>query len=306
MGKYILSRLIDSVFIALGVSVIVFMLTHLTGDPARLMLPLDASEAQVQALRERLGLNDPLPVQYVRFLSGAVRGDFGMSLRSSQPALQLVFDRMPATFQLAVGAMIFSIVVGGIAGLVSATKRGTWVDTIMMLIALIGQAVPVFWLAMMLILVVAVEWRLLPTSGIGTPAHLVLPILTLGAYSSATIARLLRASLLGILTNDYIRTARSKGLGDRLVLYRHALRNAMIPVVTVVGLQFGALLGGAVITETIFAWPGVGRLAIQSIYVRDFPVVQAAVFVIAVGFVLINLLVDITYAFLDPRIRLTR
>ena len=306
MGKYILSRLIDSVFIALGVSVIVFMLTHLTGDPARLMLPLDASEAQVQALRERLGLNDPLPVQYVRFLSGAVRGDFGMSLRSSQPALQLVFDRMPATFQLAVGAMIFSIVVGGIAGLVSATKRGTWVDTIMMLIALIGQAVPVFWLAMMLILVVAVEWRLLPTSGIGTPAHLVLPILTLGAYSSATIARLLRASLLGILTNDYIRTARSKGLSDRLVLYRHALRNAMIPVVTVVGLQFGALLGGAVITETIFAWPGVGRLAIQSIYVRDFPVVQAAVFVIAVGFVAINLLVDITYAFLDPRIRLTR
>jgi peptide/nickel transport system permease protein len=306
MGTYILARVVDSVFIAIGVSVMVFMLTHLTGDPARLMLPLDATEAQVQAFRDRLGLNDPLPIQYARFLAGAVQGDFGTSLRSSQPALRLVLDRLPATFQLAVGALIFSVVVGGIAGLVSATKRGSWIDTISMLTALIGQAVPVFWLAMMLILVVAVDWRLLPTSGTGTPAHLVLPILTLGAYSSATIARLLRASLLSVLSNDYIRTARSKGLSDRLVLYRHALRNALIPVVTIVGLQFGTLLGGAVITETIFAWPGVGRLAIQSIYVRDYPVVQAVVFSVSIGFVLINLLVDITYAYLDPRIRLTR
>jgi ABC-type dipeptide/oligopeptide/nickel transport system permease component len=306
MGRYILSRLVDTVVTVLGVSVIVFMLTQLTGDPARLMLPADAREAQVQELRDRLGLNDPLPIQYVRFLSGALRGDFGISLRSSQPALQLVFDRMPATLLLAVGSLIFSVILGGIAGLVSATKRGTWLDTAMMLLALIGQAVPVFWLAMMLILVVAVQWRLAPTSGIGTPAHAILPIVTLGAYSSASIARLLRASLLSVLANDYIRTARSKGLAERLILYRHALRNALIPVVTVVGLQFGTMLGGAVITETIFAWPGVGRLAIQSIYVRDFPVVQATVFIVAVGFVFINLLVDLTYALLDPRIRLAR
>src|SRR5215210_7293395 len=191
MGSYVLARVVDSVLIAIGVSVIVFLLTHLTGDPARLMLPLDATEAQVQAFRDRLGLNDPLPIQYAHFLAGAVHGDFGTSLRSGQPALGLVLDRLPATFQLAVGSLIFSVIVGGIAGLVSATKRGTWVDTITMLTALIGQAVPVFWLAMMLILVVAVDWRLLPTSGAGTPAHLVLPILTLGAYSSATIARLL-------------------------------------------------------------------------------------------------------------------
>ncbi len=305
MTRYILARFVESVVVVLGVLLLVFVILQLTGDPARLMLPPEATIEDIERLRHQMGFDRPLPVQFVRFLAGAVRGDFGSSLRyRDQPALTVVLERFPATLELAAATLAWSIPLAFLLGLVSALRRASVHETAAMLTALIGQSMPSFWLGLMLILVFSVNLGLLPSSGRGGFLHVVLPALTLGGFFMARLTRLVRSGLLDVLGQDYVRTARAKGLGERAVVVRHALKNAAIPIVTIIGLDIGTVLGGAVITETVFAWPGVGRLAIDSINVRDFPVVEADVFVIAVAFVLINFFVDVLYTWLDPRVRL--
>jgi peptide/nickel transport system permease protein len=301
---YLGRRLLQSLLVLLGVSFVVFLILYLTGDPALVLLPPDASIEDVQKFREVMGFNDPFLVQYWRFLSGALRGDFGQSIRHGEPAFALVVERMPATFELAGAALLIALVLAIPAGIVSAVRRNTPVDYTSTVIALLGQSMPTFWLGIMLILVFSVHFNLLPSSGRGTLQHLILPAVTLGLFTTARITRLTRSGMLEVLNQDYIRTARAKGVSDRPVVWKHAFKNAAIPIVTIVGIELGTLLGGSVITETIFAWPGVGRMSVQAIYNRDYPVVQAAVFLLASTFVLVNLLVDVVYTYLDPRIRL--
>jgi ABC-type dipeptide/oligopeptide/nickel transport system permease component len=301
--RFIARRLIDAIFVVLGVSFVVFIMVHLSGDPVLLMLPLDASPQQIDEFRHRLGFDRPLLVQYARFLVGVGRGDFGTSLRFDQPALRLVLERVPATAELALISLALAAAVGIPAGVLAAVGRGRTWDVAIRLLALGGQAVPIFWLGIMLILLFGERLRVLPTSGTGTWRHVVLPAMSLAAYSAASISRLQRSAMLEVLGQEYIVTARAKGLRNLTVLAKHALRNALIPVVTVIGLQMGTLLGGAIIAETIFAWPGIGRLSLQAIQSRDYVLVQAAVFVVATVFIVINLVVDIAYAVLDPRIR---
>jgi ABC-type dipeptide/oligopeptide/nickel transport system permease component len=304
MLTYTLRKLGHTAFVALGVVTLVFMALRLSGDPASTMLPGDASVEELTALRRALGLDRPLYVQYARFLTDAASGDFGTSFRHQEPALRLVLERLPATMELALTALLLAIVVAMPLGIVAALNRGRLVDVVAMAFAVVGQATPYFWMGIMLILVVSVELGWLPTSGRGGWQHLILPAVTLSTHFAAVLARLTRTSMLEVLGQNYVTTARAKGLSERAVILAHALKNAAVPVVTLIGLQFGTLLGGAVVTETIFAWPGVGRLAVQSIFVRDYPVVQAGVFVLALAFVAINLLVDLLYGLLDPRIRL--
>jgi ABC-type dipeptide/oligopeptide/nickel transport system permease component len=313
MTRYLFRRFWQSLLVLLGVSLIVFILLHLSGDPAVLMMPPDATKEDIENFRKLMGFNDPLFVgwppwrimtdtQYGRFVGGVVRGDFGNSFRHQQPALGLVLERMPATIRLTLAAMGIAVCVAIPVGILSAVKRNTALDHLGMLMALLGQSMPVYWLGIMFILLFAVRLNLFPAFGSGTWQHLVLPAVTLGAFSMARIARLTRSGMLEVLSQEYIRTARAKGLHNLRVILKHALKNAAIPVITVIGLDLGTLLGGAVITETIFAWPGVGRLAIQAIANRDYPVVQAAVFVLAAIFVLINFLVDVLYSCVDPRV----
>jgi ABC-type dipeptide/oligopeptide/nickel transport system permease component len=304
MTTYLVHRLAQSVIVLLGISVVVFIILHLTGDPTLLMLPPDVSAEEVARFRRAMGFDDPLYVQYWGFLKGAVRGDFGNSLRHDEPALGLVWQRMPATIELTVVALGLALVLAIPVGIVSAVFRNTPVDYASTTFALMGQAMPTFWLGIMLILVFSVSLHLLPSSGRGGWPHLILPALTLGLFTTARIMRLTRSGMLEVLSQDYVRTARAKGVNERSVVWKHALKNAGIPVVTIVGLELGTLLGGAVITETIFAWPGVGRLSVQAIFNRDYPLVQAAVFVLASIFVLVNLVVDVLYTYLDPRIRI--
>lgn len=303
MQQFIVRRLVDAVFVLLGVSFVVFIMVHLSGDPVLLMLPLDASQQQVDEFRHRLGFDRPVVMQYLRFLSGVARGDFGISLRYGQPALRLVAERLPATAELALVSLALAMGFGVPAGVIAAVGRGRGWDVGIRMLALVGQAVPIFWLGIMLILLFGERLRVLPTSGTGTWRHVVLPAVSLAAYSAASISRLQRSAMLEVLGREYVTTARAKGLRNVTVIMKHALRNALIPVITVIGLQMGTLLGGAIITETIFAWPGVGRLSLQAIQSRDYVLVQASVFVVATVFVLINLVVDILYAVLDPRIR---
>ncbi len=303
MVQYTLRKLLHTAFVALGVVTLVFVALRASGDPASTMLPGDASVDELTALRRTLGLDQPLYVQYVRFLADVVAGDFGTSFRHQQPALPLVLERLPATLELALAALVLAVAVALPLGIVAALHRGRLADLLAMGFAVIGQATPYFWMGIMLILVVSVELGWLPTSGRGSWRHLILPAVTLGTHFAAALARLTRTSMLEVLGQNYVTTARAKGLSERAVILGHALKNAAVPVVTLIGLQFGTLLGGAVVTETIFAWPGVGRLAVQSIFVRDYPVVQAGVFVLALTFVAINLLVDLLYGYLDPRIR---
>ncbi len=286
-----------------GISTIVFVVVRLSGDPIVLILPPDAPTAEVFRVRREMGLDEPLWVQYLVFLRNALQGDFGRSIHFRQPALAVALERIPATIQLAVTAFALAVVAAVPAGIVAAVRRFSLYDHLGMFLALLGQSVPTFFLGILLLLVFAVWFPLLPIGGTGTPAHLAMPAVTLGAFAMASIARLTRSAMLEVLSQDYIRTARAKGLKERTVILRHAFRNALIPVVTIMGLQFGTLLGGAVVTETIFAWPGIGRLAIQSIFNRDYPVVQATVFLAAVAFVAVNFVVDLFYAVLDPRIR---
>lgn len=304
MAQYLLRRALHSLIVILGVSLLVFVLMRLTGDPTYLLLPPDASREQVAELRHDLGLDESIPVQYGRFLLNAVRGDFGQSFRTGQPAMSLVLERVPATLRLAGFAFMVTALIAIPVGIVSARYRHTWIDDIGRAIALFGQAVPSFWLGMMLILLFSVRLGWLPPFGSGSFKHLILPGITLGAYSAAIISRLLRSTLLEVLGSDYIRTARAKGLSDRAVLYRHALRNASLPVVTMFGLQVGVLFGGAVITEYVFAYPGMGRLVLQAIGNRDFAVVQAFVLLITLLIIVTNIVVDLLYAMLDPRIKI--
>ncbi|MBI4277656.1 MAG: ABC transporter permease [Armatimonadetes bacterium] len=302
MLRFIVQRLFDAIFVILGVSFVVFIMVHLSGDPVLLMLPLDASTEQVQEFRQRLGFNDPLPVQYARFMWNVAHGDFGTSLRFDQPALRLVTERLPYTIRLAAVSLTLAACFGIPTGVIAAVWRGRGWDVAVRVVALLGQAVPIFWLGIMLILVFGERLHVLPTSGVGSWQHFVLPSVSLAAYSAASISRLQRSAMLEVLGQEYVRTAHAKGLPRRVVVTKHALRNALIPVITIMGLQMGTLLGGAVITETIFAWPGVGRLSMQAIQSRDYVLVQAAVFIVATIFVLINLVVDLLYAVLDPRI----
>lgn len=304
MAQYILRRLFLSIFVVAGVTVVVFMVVRLSGDPTALMISPDASAEDVAELRARMGFDRPIPVQFADFMAGAVRGDFGDSLRYREPAFALVLERLPATVQLAVASLLVAIAVALPAGIVSAVKRNTVWDRAAMFLALFGQSMPVFWFGILLILIVSVQLKLLPSSGSGGWQHLILPALTLGLYSTARLTRLVRSEMLEMISQDFVRTARAKGLREQAVLYRHALRNALIPVVTVIGIEAGGMLGGAVITETVFAWPGIGQLAVRSIFNRDYPLIQAVVFTIAIMFVAINLAVDVLYAALDPRIKL--
>jgi peptide/nickel transport system permease protein len=304
MTRYIVRRLALSLFVLFGVSIVVFGLIHLApGDPARLMLYDTAPEEEVQAMRKTLGLDQPLYLQYWLFLSHAVRGDLGRSLYYKQPALRIILEHLPATAELTFAALLISLAVAVPMGIVSAVRRDSFWDYAGMLLATVGQATPVYWLGLMLILFFAVQLRILPTSGRGGIEHLILPSVALGAPLMALVTRMVRSGMLDILGEDYVRTARAKGLAERLIVLRHALRNIMIPLVTIVGLQFGALLGGAVITETVFAWPGVGRLVVTAITARDYPLVQAATLLISFYFVAINLLLDVLYVYIDPRIR---
>jgi len=305
MQQLILRRLIFSIFVLLGVSTIVFVLLRMSGDPTALMLPIDATEEDEQILRRSLGLDEPLPIQYVRFLGNAVQGDFGISIRHRQPALEMVIDRLPETFELAALAFTFALLISLPLGILSALYPGSIIDRLSVVMALAGQAIPTFLLGIILILIVSVQMGALPSSGRGTFGHLILPAFTLGTYSAAIINRLLRSSMREVLDEDYIRTVRAKGFDKQYIVFRHALKNAAIPVITVMGLQIGALIGGSVVTETVFAYPGSGLFLVQSLGNRDFPVIQAYVVTIAVLVVLINLLVDIIYGFLDPRIRVT-
>ena len=304
MTTYFVRRLLQSLIVLLGVSFVVFFILHLTGDPALVLLPPDASPEDVRRFREAMGFNDPFLVQYGRFLGGALRGDFGQSIRHGESAFHLVAERMPATFELAGAALLLALVLSIPAGIISAVRRNTALDYFSTVVALLGQSMPTFWLGIMLILLFSVQFHLLPSSGRGTLEHLILPAVTLGLFTTARITRLTRSGMLEVLGQDYIRTARAKGVSNPPVVWKHALKNAAIPIVTIVGIELGTLLGGSVITETIFAWPGVGRLSVQAIANRDYPVVQAAVFLLATTFVVVNLLVDIVYTYLDPRIRL--
>ena len=304
MRTFLLRRLLQSLVVLLGVSFVVFFILFLTGDPAAVMLPPEATAEDIQRFRESMGFNDPFFVQYGRFLLGALRGNFGTSIRHGEPAFTLVVERMPATFELAGAALVIALLLAIPAGIVSAVRRNTPVDYISTVVALLGQSMPTFWLGIMLILVFSVQFHVLPSSGRGTWQHLVLPAVTLGLFTTARITRLTRSGMLEVLNQDYIRTAKAKGVSDPPVVWKHALKNAAIPIVTIVGIELGTLLGGSVITETIFAWPGVGRLSVQAIYNRDYPVVQAAVFLLAATFIVVNLLVDLIYTYLDPRIRL--
>ncbi|MCY3900694.1 MAG: ABC transporter permease [Caldilineaceae bacterium] len=304
--SYVIRRAWQSLTILLGVSIVVFALMHLSGDPIRLLAPIDTTAEELEALRKLHGLDRPLPVQYWNFLSGVLRGDFGKSLRSGENALHLALERVPATARLALTALAFSLIVALPFGVLAAVKRNTWIDRTVMGAALIGQSMPVFWLGILLILVFAVNLGVLPATGTRAGwRSLILPGITLGMFNMARTARLLRSELLEVLQAEYIMTARAKGMSARVVLWRHAFRNAVIPLVTLIGLDLGALLAGSVITETIFAWPGIGRLSVNAIYGRDYPVVQAAVLVVASIYVIINFLVDLSYAFLNPRVNLS-
>jgi ABC-type dipeptide/oligopeptide/nickel transport system permease component len=289
--------------VAVGVSLVVFGLVHLSGDPVLLMVSSDAPPDVVATTRHALGFDRPLHRQFTDYVARAARGDLGVSLRSSLPVATLIRERLPATVELTVAALLIAVAVAIPAGIVSAVKRGSALDRLAMVGAVAGQAVPIFWLALLLIAFFGVYLRWLPVFGRGSLAHLVLPAVSLSTVILGRLARLVRSSMLEVLGQDYVRTARAKGVGEVRVLAGHALKNAAIPIVTLLGLQFAQLLGGAVVTETIFAWPGIGRLVVEAIFNRDFPVVQGVVLVVSLIFVAVNLLVDLAYVALDPRIR---
>ena len=302
MFRYLLKRLWHTVYVVIGISAISFFFIHLSGDPVMLMLPADASMQEVEHLRQKLGFNDPLYVQYGRFISKAVRGDFGESLYYHVPAMELIVERLPASLELSFAAMFLALLVAVPIGIISAVYRGSALDMGSMLAALFGLSMPHFWLGIMFIMIFSVKLGWLPTSGRGTPAQLIMPAVALALGLMAMFARLTRSVMLEVLSLDYIRTARAKGLREFFVIGKHALKNALIPLVTVAGMQFGLLIGGTVIIETVFAWPGVGRLVVQAIFNRDYPLVQSIVLILALIFVAVNFLVDILYIYLDPRI----
>ncbi len=304
MGTYVARRLLLLVPVLLGVSLASFGLLQLVpGDPALVLAGEEATEDVLARIRHEYGLDRPLPVQFVVYLRNTARGNLGISIQSRQPVATLIAQRFPFTLKLAFLAILVSGALGVVAGVIAASRRNSTLDLAALLGSLVGISLPIFWLGLLMMLVFSVKLRWLPAGGTGTAAHLILPTIVLGAASSAVIARMTRASMLEVLRQDYIRTARAKGVAERLVVYRHALKNAMIPILTVFGLEFGYNLGGAVLTETVFSLPGVGRLIVEGIFARDYPVVQGAMLVVATTFVVVNLLTDVAYAFVDPRIR---
>ncbi|MFG1624888.1 nickel ABC transporter permease [Kribbella sp. NPDC049227] len=305
MGAYVVRRVAFSLFVLWGAVTIIFVVLRLVpGDPAYLILGPDATQAQVNAMHQQLGLDQPMIQQYATYLVNVVHLDFGQSFRLNADSMSLVLQRLPATIQLATTALLLSLLIGLPLGVIAALRAHGWVDRTISVFSLMGQSTPSFWLGIVLILVFARGLKVLPSAGSGTWSHLVLPTITLALPFLAILVRLTRSGLLEVVHEGYVQTARAKGLGEGIVILVHALRNALIPIVTVVGLQFGALLGGTVIVETVFAWPGVGRLLIDSIGRRDYGVVQASILIVATIFVVINLLVDLLYGFLDPRVRL--
>lgn len=302
--SFITARALQGMIVMFGVSAIVFFALFLTGDPAAMMMSPDASREELEAFRQAMGFNDPIWIQYGRFLAGAVTGELGTSLRFQRPAVDLLVERLPATALLAISALLWSSLLGFLLGIIAAVRKNSAIDFAIRVLSLLGQAIPVFWLALLLIIFFALKLRWLPSSGIGSAAHLIMPSIALGAYYLSAITRLVRASLIEVLGENYIRTARAKGISSWRIIVHHALRNALIPVITVQGMYFASLLGGALVTEIIFAWPGIGRLAVEAIQNRDFPVVQAVVLFTAAVFVIVNFLVDIAYVWLNPRIRL--
>ncbi len=305
MIAYFGRRLGLSIVTLFGVSVIAFALIHaLPGDPARTIAGLLASPEDVQRIRDRMGLDEPLLVQYGRYVGGLVQGDLGISARTRQPVWHEISARLPRTVQLATVATVFGSVLGVVGGAVAARFRNRLPDHLISVASVLGISMPVYWLGLLLILLFAVNLGWFPAAGAGQPTSIVLPGVTLGLFSIALVARMTRASMLEVLEQDYVRTAQSKGVTDRNVVYLHALRNAFIPVLTIIGIQFGSLLGGAVLTEFVFAWPGIGRLLVDSIFSRDFPVVQGIIIVFALLFIIVNLVVDVLYSYVNPRIRL--
>lgn len=303
MAMFIVRRLAQTLLTVLFVSVLVFALARLTGDPIPQLVPAEASQADLDYLRNQLGLNKPLVMQYLTFVGHALEGNFGNSFRFRQPALGLVLDRLPATAELAGASMLLAIVLGVPTGVLASVRPGRLSDSVVRWFATVGQATPTFWMGLMLILLFAVRLRWFPAEGIGGWQHLVLPTVTLGWYSTAAIARLVRSSMLETLQQDFVRLERLTGLPEWLVVFEHALKNAFIPVITYLALQFGILLSGAVITETVFAWPGVGQFIVTAILTRDYPIIQAAVLITACIFLALNFTVDLLYSYLDPRIR---
>lgn len=304
MISYIGRRALISVPTLWGVATVVFFMARLLpGDPARVIAGVLASPQDVERIRQQMGLDQPLWVQYVDFMGSLLRGNLGTSAHTNAPVADEIGSRLPYTIELAVVALLIAITLGVLAGIVAAVRRNTTLDLVISALSVFGVSMPVYWLGLMMIIVFAIALHLFPAAGADQPASIVMPALTLALFSVGLIARMTRSSLLEVLGQDYIRTAEAKGASPRRVVFQHALRNAFLPVLTVIGLQFGALLGGAVVTETVFAWPGVGRLLVDSIFFRDYPVVQGLVLMFGTTFVLINLLVDVLYAYVDPRIR---
>lgn len=305
MVVFIMRRLLQLIPVLLGVIFVVFLIMHMVpGDPAVLLAGESASPKQVEQLRHNLGLDEPLFTQYITYVKDVLQGDLGTSYRSNRPVLDEIMVRLPTTIELAVASIFVTVVLGLLAGIISATKQFSITDISIMIVALLGVSLPNFWLGLMLILYFSVQIQIFPVSGWGTFMHVILPAITLGTAGAGIVARMTRSSMLEVINQDYIRTAKAKGVKHQVIIYKHALKNALIPVVTVVGLQFGALLGGTVLTETVFAINGVGRLMIDAIRMRDFPVVQGSILVVSVIFVLVNMVVDISYRFLNKRIDL--
>ena len=303
MIAYILRRLFHGAFSIVGASVVVFVISRLSGDPVLLMLPVEAPPDVIAAMRERLGLDKPLVTQYLIFAGNALMGDFGESYRWGRPALELILDRAPATIQLSLAAMAFALAISLPFGVLSAVHRGTWIDGAGKGFAMLGQAMPNFWVGLILILVFAIHLNWLPAYGHGTAGHLILPAIALGWYPVAAMTRIIRSGMLDVLDSDYIRMGRAVGAPERTLIWKYALRNAAIPLVTVMGVYFASMLGGAFVVEVVFAWPGLGRTVVEAVFARDFPVVQAGVMFAAVMFVAANLIVDLSYGLIDPRIR---
>lgn len=306
MINYIQWRLIRGIPVLLGISTLVFMMIHLLpGDPVTAMLSESSatSAEAVEQTRHQLGLDDPILVQYGRYIKNALQGDLGTSIQTHRPVTSMIFAVLPSTLRLTFAAMGTAIVIGVVLGTVAAIRQNSWLDTISMMVALLGVSTPIFWLGLVLLYIFAIRLDLVPVTGEGGWKRMVLPAFSLGIGAAAIIARLVRASLLEAMRQDYIVTARAKGLTERRTIITHGLRNALIPVVTIIGLQFGALLSGAVITETVFARQGIGQLAVNAIKRRDFPLVQGTVLMAAFGYLLVNIIVDISYAWLDPRVK---
>jgi peptide/nickel transport system permease protein len=303
--EFIAKRLLGAALVLIGVTMLVFFLTRLSGDPAALFMPEDATAAQIDAFRHEMGWDQPLLIQFGRFIGDVAQGDFGQSLRHGEPALGLVLSRIPATLELAAVSFAIALLIAIPLGVISGLKRDSFIDGFARVVSMLGVCIPNFWLGVILILLFAVNWQLLPSLGRGDIRHLILPGIALGFSAAATIARLLRSSVIEVASQDHVRTAHSKGLNFWAVVGKHVLRNASIPVVTIIALQLGYFLSGSVVVETVFAYPGVGRLAIQAIVNRDYAVVQVFVLLAAVLFTTLNLLVDILYSILDPRIRIS-